>query len=338
LIQYVARRAGLGTLVIAGVIILTFLLNRVIPGNPAVIYAGPHASPQVLARVSRELGLNKPVWVQVGEYFRGIFTGNWGISLRTHRPVISDIASALPASLELVTAALIIAIALGVPAGIAAARWKGRAPDTLSRFFAIIGTSMPVFWLALILQLVFFQTLRLLPAAGEYDPNLFYTSPLANHTNMPVVDALITGNWPVLRSALVHLVLPAVAVAAYPAGLIARMVRASLLDQLGQDHVRMVRSLGFGQRSVFGWFGLKPALNPVVQVIALVFAYSLANTFLVEAVFGWPGLGSYAANAIQSLDTPAVVGVTLVVAIAYVVLNLLVDLVQAWIDPRIRVT
>jgi peptide/nickel transport system permease protein len=135
---------------------------------------------------------------------------------------------------------------------------------------------------------------------------------------MPVVDALITGNWPVFSSALVHIILPAVAVAAYPAGLIARLVRASLLNQVTQDHVRMVRALGFGSRSVFGWFGLKPSLNPVIQVTALVFAYSLTNTFLVEAVFTWPGLGSYAANSIQSLDTPAVVGVTLVVAIAYV--------------------
>jgi peptide/nickel transport system permease protein len=337
MIKYAMRRTGLGAIVVAGVIILTFLLMRVIPADPAVTYAGPHASPQALARVRRELGLGSPLWVQIGDYFKGIFAGNWGISLRTHQPVTSDIATVLPASLELVIAGLGIAIALGVPVGIASARWKGRAPDMLGRFAAVLGTSMPVFWLALILQLVFFRKLGWLPAAGEYDPNSYYTSPLASHTNMPVVDALITGNWPVFKSALSHLILPALAVAAYPAGLVARMVRASLLDQVGQDHVRMVLSLGFGQRSVFGWYGLKPALNPVVQVIALVFAYSLANTFLVEQVFGWSGLGSYAANAIQSLDTTAIVGVTLVVAIAYVILNLLVDLVQAGLDPRISV-
>jgi peptide/nickel transport system permease protein len=153
---------------------------------------------------------------------------------------------------------------------------------------------------------------------------------------MPVVDALATGNVPVFESAVSHLILPALVVAAYPAGLIARMVRASVLDTLGESHVRMVRALGFGDRAIFGRYALRPALNPVIQVIALVFAYSLANTFLVEAVFDWPGLGSYAANSLQALDTPAVIGVTLIVGIAYVVLNLIVDLAQAAIDPRIR--
>ena len=200
----------------------------------------------------------------------------------------------------------------------------------------MIGVSMPVFWAALILQLVFAQRLGWLPAAGQYDPNLYYTSPLTSYVQMPAVDALITGNLPVLESSISHLILPAVVVALYPAGLLARMVRASVLDTLGESHIRMTRSLGFGDRAIFGRWALRPAMNPVVQVTALVFAYSLANTFLVEAVFDWPGLGSYAANSLQALDTPAIVGVTLIVAIVYVVLNLLVDIVQAAIDPRIR--
>jgi peptide/nickel transport system permease protein len=153
---------------------------------------------------------------------------------------------------------------------------------------------------------------------------------------MPVVDALITGNWPVLWSSLQHLVLPAVVIAAYPFGVIARMVRASVLDTIGEDHIRMARALGFSERSVFGRFALRHAWNPVLAVLALVFAYSIVNTFLVEAIFNRPGLGSYAADAISALDTPAIVGVTLFVAIVYVVGNLVVDLVQAFIDPRIR--
>jgi peptide/nickel transport system permease protein len=153
---------------------------------------------------------------------------------------------------------------------------------------------------------------------------------------MPVVDALVQGNWPVLGSSLSHLVLPAVVVAAYPLGVIARMVRASVLETLGEDHVRMVRALGFSERSIFARFALKPALNPVIAIGALVFAYSLVNTFLVESVFDWNGLGSYAADSIQSLDTPAVIGLTLFVAIVYVVANLVVDLLQALVDPRIR--
>jgi peptide/nickel transport system permease protein len=259
---------------------------------------------------------------------KGIATGDWGTSYRTKQPVLSDLRTVLPASIELVTAGLFLALLIGLPLGLIAARYHGGAPDILVRIFSVIGVSMPVFWLALILQLVFAQRLSWLPAAGEYNPNLYYSSPLTSYVQMPVVDALITGNIPVLESAVSHLILPALVIAAYPAGLLARMVRASVLDTLGESHIRMTRSLGFGDMAIYG--------RPVVQVTALVFAYSLANTFLVEAVFDWPGLGSYAANSLQSLDTPAIVGVTLIVAIVYVILNLIVDIVQAVIDPRIR--
>jgi peptide/nickel transport system permease protein len=337
MIRYAANRLALGVLVVAGVVVLTFLIARVIPGDPAVTYAGPRASKSQLVETRRKLGLDKAVPVQLADYGKGIATGDWGTSYHTKQPVLSDIETALPASVELVVAGLLIAVVVGLPLGLVSARHRGRAPDVAVRTGAVVGVSMPVFWLALILQLVFSQRLGWLPAAGQYDPDLYYSSPLTSYVHMPVVDALLTGNLPVLESAVSHLVLPALVVAAYPAGLLARMVRASVLDTLGESHIRMVRSLGFGDRAVLGRWALRPAMNPVVQVVALVFAYSLANTFLVEAVFDWPGLGSYAALSLQSLDTPAVVGVTLVVAIVYVVLNLAVDLVQAAIDPRIGV-
>jgi peptide/nickel transport system permease protein len=336
MIRYAGERLALGVLVVVGVVVLTFLIARVIPGDPAVTYAGPRASKAQLAHTREQLGLDKPVVVQLGDYLKGIATGDWGTSYRTKRPVLSDLRLALPASIELVTAGLLLALIVGLPLGLVSARFHGELPDFLVRIVAVVGVSMPVFWAALILQLVFAQRLGWLPSAGEYDPNLYYTSPLTSYVNMPVVDALATGNMPVFESAVSHLILPALVVAAYPAGLIARMVRASVLDTLGESHVRMVRALGFGDRAIFGRYALRPALNPVIQVIALVFAYSLANTFLVEAVFDWPGLGSYAANSLQALDTPAVIGVTLIVGIAYVVLNLIVDLAQAAIDPRIR--
>jgi peptide/nickel transport system permease protein len=335
-IRFAVHRIGLGAVVVVGVVVLTFLIARVIPGDPAVTYAGPRASAAQVERTRHKLGLDKPVVTQLGDYLKGIADGDWGVSYRTKRPVLSDIRTALPASIELVTAGLVLAVAAGIPLGLLSARYRGRAPDLLVRLVSVVGVSMPVFWLALILQIVFAQKLGWLPAAGEYNPNLYYTSPLTSYVNMPVVDALATGNVPVFESAVSHLILPALVVAAYPAGLIARMVRASVLDTLGESHVRMVRALGFGDRAIFGRYALRPALNPVIQVIALVFAYSLANTFLVEAVFDWPGLGSYAANSLQALDTPAVIGVTLIVGIAYVVLNLIVDLAQAAIDPRIR--
>ncbi|HEX2588879.1 MAG TPA: ABC transporter permease [Gaiellales bacterium] len=336
MIRFTAHRLALGVLVVVGVVVLTFLIARVIPGDPAVTYAGPRASKAQLERTRRQLGLEKPVVVQLGDYLQGIGRGEWGTSYRTKRPVLSDLRRALPASIELVTAGLILALMIGLPLGLVSARYHGQAPDVLVRFISVIGVSLPVFWLALILQLVFAQRLGWLPSAGEYDPNLYYTSPLTSYVQMPLVDALLTGNIPVLESAFSHLILPALVVAVYPAGLLARMVRASVLDTLGESHIRMVRSLGFGDRAILGRWALRPAMNPVVQVTALVFAYSLANTFLVEAVFDWPGLGSYAANSLQALDTPAVVGVTLIVAIVYVVLNLIVDIAQAFIDPRVR--
>jgi peptide/nickel transport system permease protein len=335
-IRFAVHRIALGVVVVAGVVALTFVVARVVPGDPAVTYAGPRATAADLERARERLGLDESVPEQLADYATGIASGDWGTSLRTRQPVLDNIGTALPASIELVGAGMLLALAVGIPLGLASARWSGRAPDLLVRIAAVVAVSMPVFWLALILQMVFFQRLGWFPAAGRYDPDLFYTSPLTSITQMVVVDSIITGNVAVLTSALHHLVMPAVVVAAYPTGLIARMVRASVLDTLGEGHIRMVRALGFGERAVFGRFALKPALNPVVQVFALVFAYALANTFLVEAVFGWPGLGSYAANSLQALDTPAVMGVTLVVAIAYVLLNLAVDIVQAAIDPRVR--
>ena len=336
MIRYAVRRAALALVVVAGVVILTFVIADVVPGDPATSWAGPHASAAQIARARQYLGLDQPLPVRIGRYFGGILTGNWGISIHTHRPVLSDIATAAPATIELVVAALIVGVLVGVPLGLAGARWPGSIADHAIRAGSVLGVSMPVFWLALILQLVFAQRLRLLPVAGQYDPSLIFSHPLAARTQMPVIDSLISGNWAMLGSTLDHLILPALVVAAYPAGVIARMTRAQVLDTLGETHVQLVRSLGFPERTVFGTFAMKLAWNPVASVLALVFAYSLVNTFLVESIFDWPGLGSYAAAAVDTLDTPAIVGVTLFVAIIYVACNLLVDLVQAVLDPRIR--
>jgi peptide/nickel transport system permease protein len=333
---YVARRVALAALVVAGVIIATFVISRVVPGDPAATWAGPHASAAQVAAARRFLGLDRPPAVQLFSYFGGILSGNWGLSVHTHQPVLSDIGTAAPASLELVTAALIIALVVAVPLGLVSARWPGGLADQAIRAGSILGVSMPIFWMALILQLVFSQQLHWLPAAGEYSPNLLFTHPLAHVTGFSLIDALLTGNWPMFGSILAHLVLPAIVVAAYPAGLIARMVRAQVLDTVGETHIQMLRALGFRERAVYGRFAMKLAWNPVAAAVALVFGYSLVNTFLVEAIFDWPGLGSYATASIATLDTPAILGVTLFIALVYVAANLVVDIVQAALDPRIR--
>ncbi|HEY1643662.1 MAG TPA: ABC transporter permease [Streptosporangiaceae bacterium] len=335
MITYLARRGALALVVVAGVIVVTFVIARVIPGDPAASWAGPHATAAQLAAARRFLGLNQPLPAQIGTYFAGLATGNWGVSIHTHRPVLSDLGTAAPASLELVLSALILALIAGIPLGLACARWPRRALDHTVRAGAILGVSMPIFWMALILQLVFAQKLRLLPSAGEYAPGLLFARPLPKITGMPVLDALFSGDWPMLGSTLSHLILPAVVVAAYPAGLIARMVRAQVLDTVGETHVQMARALGLPERDIFGRYLMKLAWNPVSAAIALVFGYSLVNTFLVESIFDWPGLGSYAASSVATLDTPAILGVTLFIAVVYVVANLLVDILQAALDPRI---
>lgn len=334
--KYLIRRLGQAVLVVAGVIVLTFAIMRLVPGDPAVAYAGPKATAAELAEARQRFGLDDPLPVQLWNYVRDLLGGDWGTSLHTRQPVRDDLLQAFPASLELVGAALIIALVVGIPLGIAAARYKGRLPDLSVRLSSMLAVSVPVFWLALALQTVFASGLGWFPVAGEYDASLDQTSPLSLYTNITAVDALIGGNWPILTSTLSHLVLPALVIAAYPAGVVAQMTRAALIEESSRDHARLERALGFGETAVLTRFALRPALNPVLSLIALVFAYSIVNGFLVEAVFNWPGLGRYAADSIRSLDTPAIAGVTLLVAVLYVVANLAVDLVQGLVDPRVR--
>ncbi|WP_101787207.1 ABC transporter permease [Nonomuraea indica] len=334
--RYVARRLGQALLVVAGVVGLTFVIMRMVPGDPAVAFAGPKATPRQLAEARERFGLDDPLPAQLWNYVRDLVTGDWGTSLRTRQPVLDDLYVAFPASLELVGAALLVAVVVGIPVGILAARYKRKFPDIGVRVTSMLAVSVPVFWLALALQTVFAGHLDLLPVAGEYDAALDTTSPLTLWTNITVVDALITGNWPIFTSTLEHLVLPTLVVAAYPTGVIAQMTRAALIEESGQDHARMERALGFGETAVLTRFALRPALNPLLSLIALVFAYAIVNGFLVEAVFNWPGLGRYAVESIRHLDTPAIAGVTLLVALVYVLANLLVDLAQGVVDPRAR--
>jgi peptide/nickel transport system permease protein len=335
-LRYLIRRLGQALLVVAGVVMLTFVVMRLVPGDPAVAFAGPKATPEQLAAARERFGLDDPLWAQLWNYVRDLVTGDWGTSLHTRQPVRDDLLLAFPASLELVGAALLFAIVVGIPVGVLAARFKTKFPDLGVRVTSMLAVSVPVFWLALALQTVFASNLGWFPVAGEYDSSLDTTSPLTLWTNITIVDALITGNWPIFTSTLRHLVLPALVVAAYPTGVIAQMTRAMLIEEAGQDHARLERALGFGETSILTRFALRPALNPVLSLIALVFAYSIVNGFLVEAVFNWPGLGRYAASAISSLDTPAIAGVTLLVAVVYVLANLVVDLLQGLIDPRVR--
>ena len=323
-------------LVLVGLSVLTFVITRVAPGDPAALWVGPRASAAQIARATVELGLNRPLPVQYGIYMWDLVHGNLGVSIETHQPVLNNIAAYLPASLELVTSGMLIALVLGLPLGVLAAMRPGGAFDALARLVAVLSVSVPRFWLAFLFQIVFFKDLGLLPLAGRVSELVTVLDPVRHITGLMTVDSLLEGNWPAFWSALQHLVLPALTIASYPFGLILRMVRASLLDVISLDHVRLLRALGQKRHTIAFRYALKNALPATLTVLSLTFAYSLTGTFLVESVFNWPGLGNYTAQAVVTNDYPAVMGVTLVIGVIYVALNLVVDLVIAGIDPRVR--
>lgn len=335
--RFIGYRVAQALLVIAGVVLLTFVIVRLVPGDPAIAYAGSRATPEQLAAAREKLGLDAGLFTQVQRYLIDLLSGDLGTSIHTRQPVLSDLLQFVPASLELVIFAMLIAAPVGLAVGQFAARHRGKLADILMRIASVLAVSFPAFWLGLILQTTFASTLGWFPIAGEYTSSLNQTSPLTVWTNITIIDAAITGNWPIFVSTAQHLVLPGLVLAAYPAGAIAQLTRAGLTDELGQDYTRTARALGFSPREVVGKFAMRPVLSPILTLIALIFAYSLVNAFIVESIFNWPGIGRYTTDSIQSLDTPAIAGVTLVVATIYVVINLVVDIAQAFIDPRVRV-
>lgn len=338
MVSYIIRRLMLAVIVMIGVSILTFLLTRVVPSEPAARWIGPHARAEQIAQARIELGLDKPLYVQYAKYMADFLHGDWGTSIRTHQPVLRELAHYIPASLELILFGMLIAFAVGIPLGIISAAKNGTIWDHLSRIFSIAGVALPTFWLGMILQLIFFKELKLFPLAGRLGIRIGLIFPIEHITGFNLIDSLFTGNFTAFGSALSHIVLPGITLAAYPLGLSARMTRAIMLEILGEDYIRTARACGLREIKILAVYALRNALGPVLTVGALTFAYSLVATFLIESVFTWPGLGYYASNAIMTVDYPAIMGVTLLIAFTYVILNLAVDIALAFLDPRIRIS
>jgi peptide/nickel transport system permease protein len=336
MISYIVRRLLLMLLVILGLSVITFILSRVVPSDPAAAYIGPHARPEQVAQVRVKLGLDRPIWVQYAYYMRDILHGDFGQSIRTHQPVIREISRKLPASLELILAAIFSAIIIGIPLGVLSACWENRAFDHLSRSVAVAGVSIPGFWLGLLFQILFYRNLRLLPLGGRIDIATSLLHPIKELSGFYVLDSLITGNWVALKAALLHLVLPALTLAAYPIGLITRMTRSTMLEVLQEDYIRTARAAGFSEWRVMFIHALRNAIGPTLTAIGLTFAFMLTGTFFIELIFYWPGLGTYTTQAILLNDYPVIMGITLLMSIFYVVINLVVDLLLAFSDPRIR--
>ncbi len=334
-LEFIIRRIALSLLVLLGLSVVTFTLARVVPSNPASLYLGPRARPEEIARVEEQMGLNRPLPVQYFYYLRDVLRGDWGNSIATKRPVLQEIGDRAPASLELLFVGMSLAVLIGVPLGVFSARWQGKPFDVVTRTTSIIGVSLPSFWLGLLFQIFFFRMLGVLPLTNRVDSNLRFTSPINEITGFYLFDTLVTGNWIAFQDVARHIILPALTLAAYPIGLIARMTRATMLEVLSQNYIRTARAYGIRQRIVIYAYALKNAIGPTLTVIGLTLAYSLTGTFFVEIVFNWPGLGLFTVHSLLNVDYPAIMGITLFGASAYVTINLVVELIQAWIDPRI---
>jgi peptide/nickel transport system permease protein len=305
----------------------------VIPIDPAASAAGMEASPEVLERIRKELGLDQPLYVQYWHYVRGIVVeGDFGYSILNRRPVRDDILRFAPASLELALFSLAICVPSGLVLGMVTATRAGGITDAGIRTFAILGVAMPVFWLALLLQAAFYWQLNWLPDGGRI--GIMYTAPPAV-TNLYLIDSLIAGRLDMFASALKHLVLPGITLALANVAVITRMTRSSLLEVLHHDYIRTARAKGLAGMVVLSRHALKNAMVPVVTVIGLQLGYLIAWVFLVETIFSWPGIGSYAIRAIVNMDFPAVQGVTLFTSFMFVLINLGVDMIYLFLDPRI---
>jgi peptide/nickel transport system permease protein len=333
--RYILRRFLLCVVVLFGVILIIFTITRVVPSDPAVKWAGNRATPEQVAAARIELGLDKSYPVQFINYMGDLLHGNLGYSLRTRNPVTSDLKAFIPATVELVLLATFFAILIGVPLGLYSAKYKNKLLDHFSRIFSIGCVSLPVFWVALGLQLIFYSYLGWLPLGGRVgtDISLFYTLP--NITGMLLLDCVLTGNWIIFGDALKHIILPMIPIALYPIGLVARMTRSALLEILNEDYITAERSYGLSERLILWLYALKNSLGPTATVVTLSIGYTLMNTFLVESIFNWPGIGKYVASSVLSMDFPAIMGVTIFAAISYMLLNLLADLIIA-LDPRVR--
>lgn len=333
--RLILRRLLFVVFVLWGVTLMTFFLSRVAPGDPARLIAGPHANADALANIRRLYGLDKPVWVQYGRYMGDLLRGNLGTSFVTHRPVRTDLSTFLPATIELAFYALILGSLVGVVFGTIAAVRRGTAVDTGARFLAIAGLSLPAFGLAMLFQLLFYSRLGWLPFGGR-----LHTGAIAppHITGMITVDALLTGRFGTFLEALKFLILPVTTLALAEVGFITRIVRTSLLEELGEDYVRTAHAKGLSGTRVLLRHALRNALLPAVTVLGLEFGLLAGGVFLVETIFAWPGVGRYAYDAIRASDYNATMGVTLVVALLYVGINLIVDVAYLYLDPRIRYT
>ncbi len=330
--RFLLRRALLAVPILWGAATLAFLGLHIVPGGIAQAILGQHASAAAIAQIRHQLGLDQPLYVQYARFLMSAATGHYGISFRTHDSVATDIGQALPYTIQLSCAALLLALVLGIPSGAVAAAREGSLVDTALSSGVLVGVSMPVFWTGLLLIIAGAAKLGWFPISGALTPGVI----VPHVTGMPVVDAALAGDPAALGDAVVHLALPAIALSLYPLAFIAQMTRAALVEALGEDYVRTARAKGLSARVTVLHHGLRAALIPVVAVVGLQLGGLLSGAILTETVFAIPGIGWLTVNAILFRDYPVVEGVVVVTVALFVLVNLLADVTYAVVDPRVR--
>jgi peptide/nickel transport system permease protein len=332
LFRFLTRRILLIIPVLIGVSLLTFALVYLVPGDPARLAAGPQATQQMYEQIRDEFGLDDPLPVQYGNYVKGLVQGDWGNSILSRRPVLTDLGVYWPATLELVIVAMTIAIVVGVPLGIISAVRADRLADHASRLISLLGVSMPAFWLAILMQLFFALRLDWLPVSGRL-PTL--TRPPDDITGLYLLDALLTGEWSTFGLALKHILLPAITLSFASLATIARFTRASLLEVMSQDYVRTARAKGLKEGRVITRHALRNAFIPTLTMIGLSFGWSMGGSVLVETVFDWPGIGLYATKSALTLDFMPIMGIALLYGIVFSLINIAIDIAYGFLDPRV---
>lgn len=333
--RYIGKRLLLAALMALLASCVIFLIANLVPGDPVLAQLGDVAAsdPAIVARWRAKWGLDLPLWDRYGIFLWGLLHGDLGISIATHRPVLDDISQYAPATIELATIAFLLSLLIGIPLGIAAAVWRDGWVDSAARALSLLGVSAPTFWLAFMMLAIFYGGLGWAPGPGRIDPIAF---PPEGPTGLFLFDSLWSGDWESFQDSLAHLVLPSIVLAAATIGLITRTTRAAMLDSLQQDYVRVSRAKGLHEWTIILRHALPNALVPVVTLGGLAYAQLLAGAVMTETVFAWPGLGRYTFTSAAALDFPAIVGITLVVSLTFLLVNLAVDLSYAMLDPRVR--
>lgn len=331
--QYILKRLLLIVLTLFGLITIIFVISRVAPGDPARLAAGPDATEEMVEVLRKEFGLDKPLIVQYIDYIRGLVTGNLGRSLRTRHLVLDDLIQFFPATFELTVFSLLLAVALGIPLGVLCAVYRDRFLDHSARVFSVSGVALPMFWLALMLQLFLALKFDFLPVGGRLG---MLTEAPRSITHLYLIDSVVTGNWSVFKDALRHIILPAF-VLSFPAlASIIRVNRAEMLEVLNKDYIVNARAHGISKVRITGHYALKNALIPTMTMIGLRYGWMLGGTILVETVFDWPGTGLYAVQSAVFSDFQPIMGVALLVGLNFMLANLIIDLIYGVLDPRVR--